>query len=188
MAWDLLYVFQMSKPLIFQELATKAHDIEVTIVSRRDSSLSFAEVKRNWAEVKKNVRFFKNSTKEMMTVTKAEPVCITGKPNSEEKRGMLFKDTMRRRPTLKELQEKKYLFPDLDLPGTLDVLLEKGVIQLLDPKRAKEVGRTTDPKYSRYHRMVSHALKRCITIKERIMQLAKQGRIILDLDDAIEAK
>jgi len=47
----------------------------------------------------------------MMTVTKAEPIRIIGKPNSEEKRSMPFKDTMRRRPTLKEFQEKKISVP-----------------------------------------------------------------------------
>jgi len=49
---------------------------------------------------------------------------------------MPFKDTMRRHPTLKELQEKRYLFPDSekypfpdsDLPGMLNDLLENGVI------------------------------------------------------------
>ena len=35
--------------------------------------------------------------------------------------------------------------------------------------------------------MVSHPLEKCITIKERIMQLAKEGRIILDLDDVVKA-
>ena len=35
--------------------------------------------------------------------------------------------------------------------------------------------------------MVSHPLEKCITIKERIMQLAKEGMIILDLDDVAEA-
>jgi len=56
-----------------------------------------------------------------------------------------FKGIMRRRPTLEELQEKKYLFPDSDLPGMLDELLEKGVIQLLELKRPEEVERTADP-------------------------------------------
>ena len=100
---------------------------------------------------------------------------------------MLFKDTMGRHPTLKELQEKKYSFPASDLPGMLDDLLQKRVIQLLEPKRPEEVGWTANPKYCRYHRIVSHPLQKCITIKERIMQLAKQGRIILDLDDVIRA-
>jgi len=35
--------------------------------------------------------------------------------------------------------------------------------------------------------MVSHSLEKGITIKERIMQLAKEGRIVLDLDDVVEA-
>ena len=122
-----------------------------------------------------------------MTVTKAGPVCIGGKPNLEEKRSMRFKDTMRRRPNLKELQEKKYPFCDSDLLGMLDDLLEKGVLQLPELKRHEEVGRTTDPKYRRYRRMVSHPLDKCITIKERIMQFVKEGKIILDLDDVVEA-
>jgi len=35
--------------------------------------------------------------------------------------------------------------------------------------------------------MVSHPLEKCITVKERIMQLAKEGRIVLDLEDIVEA-
>jgi len=101
----------------------------------------------------------------MMTVTKAELVRITGKPNSEEKSGMPFKDTTRRHPTLKELQEKKYPFLYVDLPGMLDDLLKKGVIQLPEPKRPEDVGRTVEPKYCCYHRMVSHHLEKCITMK-----------------------
>jgi len=148
---------------------TKAHDMEVTIASSRDSSLSFAELKRDRAEVKKNVKFSKNLAKKMMTVTKVEPVRIAGKPNLEVKRRIPFKDMMRKRPTLKELQQKRYLFFDSDLPGMLNDLLEKGVIQLLEPRRPEEVGRTANPKYCHYHRMVSHPLEKCITIVERIM-------------------
>jgi len=76
-------------------------------------------------------------------------------------------------PSLKELQEKEYSFPDSNLSGMLGDLLEKGVIQLPEPKRPKEIARTADPKYCRNHRMVSHPLEKYITIKECIMQLAK---------------
>ena len=65
--------------------------MEVTIASRRGNSFSIAKSKRDWSEVKKNVKFSKNSTKEMMTVSKAKPVHIIGKPNSEEKRSAPFK-------------------------------------------------------------------------------------------------
>ena len=77
--------------------------MEVTIARHHDSSLSFTETKRDRDEVKNNVRFSKNSTKETMTATKDEPIRIIGKPNSEEKRSMPFKDMMRMHPTLKEL-------------------------------------------------------------------------------------
>ena len=87
-----------------------------------------------------------------------------------------------KRPTLKELQEKKYPFPDSDFSDMLDDLLEKGVIELPESKRPEEVGRTVDPKYCRYDRIVSHPLEKCVTLKYRIIQLARDGRIILDLD------
>jgi len=74
--------------------------MQVTIASRRGSSISFAKSKRDWIEVKKNVRFFKNLAQEAMTVTKAKPVHIIGKPNVEEKRSIPFKVTMRRNTTL----------------------------------------------------------------------------------------
>jgi len=32
MDWDILYALQVNKPKAFQELATRAHDIELTIV------------------------------------------------------------------------------------------------------------------------------------------------------------
>jgi len=95
-----------------------------------------------------------------------------------------MKEAGKKRPTLKELQEKKYPFPDSDLLGMWHNLLEKGIIELPSSKRPEELGRTNDPKYCRYHRVISHPLEKCITLKERIMQLAKDGTIILDMDEA----
>jgi len=65
----------------------------------------------------------------------------------------------------------------------LDDLLEKGIIKLSKPKRSEEVGRMADPKYCLYHRMVNHTLETYVTLKEHIMWLAKDGMIILELDD-----
>ena len=67
----------------------------------------------------------------------------------------------------------------------LNDFLEKVVIQLLEPKRLEDVGMTIDPKYCSYHRMVSHPLEKCITLKERIMQLVEDGVIILNLDNEL---
>jgi len=66
----------------------------------------------------------------------------------------------------------------------LDDLLENGIIELAAPKQPEEAGRTTNRKYYRYHRVISHPLETCITLKECIMQLARDGRIMLDLDDS----
>jgi len=89
----------MSKPQTFQELVTKAHDMEVTIANHRDSSFNAAESKKDNIKFRKNVTFSKSSTKEAMTISNAKPIRITERPNSEEKRSAPFKDTMRRRPT-----------------------------------------------------------------------------------------
>jgi len=53
-------------------------------------------------------------------------------------------------------------------------------------EEAQKVGRTGDPKYGRYHKMVSHLLEKCITLKESIIRLVEDGTIKLDLDDVIE--
>jgi len=102
--------------------------MEVTIANRHNSSFSIAQPKKDRAEFRKNIKFFKSSIEKAMTIAKAEPVWITRRPNSEGKRSMPFKDTIRKHPTLKELQEKRYPFPDSDLLGMLDDFLEKGVI------------------------------------------------------------
>ena len=62
-----------------------------------------------------------------MAVLTGEPVRISGKPKYENKKGGFSKDTGKKRPTLKELQEKKYPFFDSDLSGMLDDLLKNGL-------------------------------------------------------------
>ena len=78
-----------------------------------------------------------------------------------------------------------YPFPDSNLSGMLGDLLENEIIELPPSKQLEEAGRTTDPKYCHCHRVISHPLKKCITLTKRIMQLARDGRIILDLDNSV---
>jgi len=139
--------------------------MKVTTANHRGNFFSVAKSKKDRAGFNKDVKFSKSLTKEAMTISTAEAVRITGRPNSEEKRSTPFKDTRRRRLILEELQEKKYLFLDSDLPRMLDDLLQRGH----SSSRGEEVGRTTNPKYCSYHRMVCHPLEKWVMIKERIL-------------------
>ncbi|KAM3007694.1 hypothetical protein FF2_031910 [Malus domestica] len=69
------------------------------------------------------------------------------------------------------------------MDAMLDDLLEKKVIELPECKRPEEMNRINDPKYCKYHRIVSHPVGKCFVLKELIMKLAQQGRIELDLEN-----
>jgi hypothetical protein len=42
-----------------------------------------------------------------------------------------------------------------------------------------------NPKYCKYHRVISHPVEKCFVLKDLIMKLAKQGKIALDLEDDV---
>ena len=69
----------------------------------------------------------------------------------------------------------------------LEDLLENNVIKLPECKRPKEMGCTNDPKYYIYHRVVSHPVEKCFVLKDLILRLAKEGKILLDLDETAKA-
>ncbi|KAK3024376.1 hypothetical protein RJ639_043280 [Escallonia herrerae] len=55
--------------------------------------------------------------------------------HKEEKTLEHLREKPRQQPSLKELEGKVYPFPDSDVPGILDFLLEKGIIELRESKR-----------------------------------------------------
>ena len=117
-----------------------------------------------------------------------EPVKISNKENKRmEKRAGPMQKREKRRLTLKEMEEKTYPFPNADVRGMLEDLLEKNVIKLPECKRPEEMGHTNDPKYCIYHRVVSHPVEKCFVLKDLILRLAKEGKIILDLDETAKA-
>ncbi|KAK4409375.1 hypothetical protein Sango_0010500 [Sesamum angolense] len=51
-------------------------------------------------------------------------------------------------------------------------------------KRPEEAKRKDDLKYCKYHRLVGHTIQDCFVFKDKVMQLARQGKISLEEDSA----
>jgi len=103
--------------------------MKMTIANRHVKASPTFEARKEKDDLKKTFNSFKRSMKESMSVTTSEPIRILGKQRVEEKPRPSMRDAGKKRPTLKELQEKKYPFLNLDLSGLLDDLLEKGIIK-----------------------------------------------------------
>ena len=71
---DVLYVLRMSKSRTFQELATKAHNMEMTIANRHTKASSTLEARKEKDDLKKTFKSSKSSTKESMSVSTSEPI------------------------------------------------------------------------------------------------------------------
>ena len=110
MPWNLLYVLQISKRRTFQELATKAHDMEVMIASRCDNSFYSIESRKEKVEFKKNVNFSKSTTKEAMSTSTSQPIRITGNPKLESKKSPSFKVATKSVPHWKSFMKRSTHF------------------------------------------------------------------------------
>ena len=77
-----------------------------------------------------------------------------------------------------------YPFLDFDVSEIFDELLELKLIDLPEMKRPDEAGKTDDPNYCKYHRLVSHSLEKCFAFKDRVMRLVNENKIILDDEKA----
>ncbi|KAL0445941.1 UNVERIFIED_CONTAM: hypothetical protein Slati_1722000 [Sesamum latifolium] len=110
------------------------------------------------------------------------PFKLRSKANNGVPKNNGPEENLQRKLTLKEMQEKQYPFIDSDVPGIFDDLLKANLIELPEMKRPEEERRTDDPKYCKYHRLVGHAIQDCFVFKDKVMQLARQGKISLEED------
>ena len=137
MEQDILYAWQVNKPMTFQELAKRSYDIEVTLAHYRgqlsDDGSTILSINRN--------------------------------------------------SMLKVSQENEFSYSESYAPEMLDKLLQKGLIKLLESQCPEEIERTNDSKYCKYHRIISHPIKKCDAFKRQVLQLAKEGKIMLDEED-----
>ncbi|KAL0303244.1 UNVERIFIED_CONTAM: hypothetical protein Sradi_6192500 [Sesamum radiatum] len=134
-------------------------------------------------DLKSSKKFIKPNIKESMAI-KTAPVKISSNDRKklENPKDQLMKND-RRQVILKELQEKEYPFLNSDVPYIFDQLLERKLIKLPESKHLGKAEKVNDPKYYKYHRVVSYPIEKCFVVKEEIMTLAKEGKIILDIEE-----
>ncbi|OMO59013.1 Retrotransposon gag protein [Corchorus capsularis] len=129
-----------------------------------------------WKEGCNEAKTSKSSTEESMF--------ISAKSIRRKKEDSRKED---RRVSLREKEAKKYPFPDSDVPEMLEQLLKNKLIELPKSKRPEEKDKIHDPKYCKFHRIVSHPTEKCINLKELIMKLADEKKIEFDDDDVVKA-
>ncbi|KAI5317664.1 hypothetical protein L3X38_037371 [Prunus dulcis] len=71
-------------------------------------------------------------------------------------------------------------FNDEDVEEIFDQLLASNSIALPESKRPAEANKTNDPRYCRYHRLISHTLKDCYILKDKIQELLNNGGLVID--------
>ncbi|KAL0359907.1 UNVERIFIED_CONTAM: hypothetical protein Sangu_0840100 [Sesamum angustifolium] len=83
------------------------------------------------------------------------------------------------------MQARQYPFLDSNVSEIFDDLLDANLINLPEMKWPKKSERKDDSKYCKYHSLVEHAIQDCFLFKDKVMNLARLGKISLEEDSMV---
>ncbi|KAH7845078.1 hypothetical protein Vadar_006975 [Vaccinium darrowii] len=182
-------------PKTFDELATRAHDMKLSNTAKGKQGLSIQDSRKAQdsrtivkIEVRKWGKFPSKPDKKEFMIVNTVPFKISTKSKGKQEvkpdpRQMKEKKKL----TLEEMQEQVYPFPDSKVSSIFDQLIGLKLIDLPKMKRPEEASKVDDPNYCKFYCLVSLLTSRCFVLKERLVELASEGKIILEEEKEVVA-